>query len=136
VFHPDSIEGYLALPAIDMDEIKSMGGVMMYWYRKEGSCPSLSRYGSDYCSAPGMYFSLQDSKLSVSNSLAISASSTDAERSFSEGRREVNFMQHNMASQTFKAEMAVGSWDGTPLFPQVDAAILIMEKKLDRRVQS
>jgi hypothetical protein len=42
-------------------------------------------------------------------------------------------MQHNTTSQTFKAEMAVGSWDGTPLFPEVDAAIRIMEKKLDRR---
>ena len=62
-----------------------------------------------------------------------SASSTDAEQAFSEGRREVNFMQHNMSLQTFKAEMAVGSWDGTPLFPECDAAIRIMEKKLDRR---
>jgi hypothetical protein len=61
------------------------------------------------------------------------AASTDAERSFSEGRREVNFMQHNMDSQTFKAEMAVGSWDGTPLFPDVDAAIRILEAKMDRR---
>ena len=62
-----------------------------------------------------------------------SALSTDAERAFSEGRREVNFMQHNMSSQTFKAETAVGSWDGTPLFPECDDAIRIMEKKLDRR---
>lgn len=52
--HPlDSIEGYLAAPTIDEDEIKTMGGVMMYWYQKEESCPSLSRYGADYCSAPG-----------------------------------------------------------------------------------
>ena len=52
--HPlDSIKGYLAAPTIDEDEIKAMGGVMMYWYRKEESCPSLSRYGADYRSAPG-----------------------------------------------------------------------------------
>jgi len=52
--HPlDSIKGYLAAPMIDEDEIKAMGGVMMYWYRKEESCPSLSRYSADYCSAPG-----------------------------------------------------------------------------------
>ena len=52
--HPlDSIEGYLAAPTIDEDEIEAMGGVMMYWYWKEESCPSLSRYGADYCSAPG-----------------------------------------------------------------------------------
>lgn len=42
-------------------------------------------------------------------------------------------MQHNMDSQTFKAEIAVGSWDGTPLFPDVDAAIRILEAKMDCR---
>jgi hypothetical protein len=62
----------------------------------------------------------------------IAAASTDAECAFSEGWRKVNFMQHNMASQTFKAQMAVGSWDGTPLFPSIGAAICIMEKHLDR----
>jgi hypothetical protein len=75
------------------------------------------------------YYSFEDYPIMQHHS----ASSTDAERAFSEGRREVNFMQHNMSSQTFKAEMAVGSWDGTPLFPECDAAIRIMEKKLDRR---
>jgi len=52
--HPlDSIKGYLAAPTIDEDEIEAMGGVMMYLYWKEESCLSLSRYGADYCSAPG-----------------------------------------------------------------------------------
>jgi hypothetical protein len=108
-----------------------MGGVMMYWYRKEGSCPNLSKYGSDYCSAPSQSATQYANRILVKQ--LATASSTDAERAFSEGHREVNFMQHNTTSQTFKAEMAVGSWDGTPLFPEVDAAIRIMEKKLDRR---
>ena len=57
--HPlDSIEGYLAAPTIDEDEIKAMGRVMMYWYCKEESCPSLSRYGTDHCSAPGQLLPL------------------------------------------------------------------------------
>ncbi|KIK94752.1 hypothetical protein PAXRUDRAFT_142211 [Paxillus rubicundulus Ve08.2h10] len=66
----------------------------------------------DYCSAP--------------------ASSTDTERAFSDGRRELNFMQHNTSSQTFKAEMAVGSWDGTPLFPDIRRAVQIIEDKSRR----
>ena len=45
------------------------------------------------------------------------ASSVDAERAFSCGRLQVNHLQHNMSSQTFKAQMAVGSWSGTPLMP-------------------
>ncbi|KAF9471506.1 hypothetical protein BDN70DRAFT_819926 [Pholiota conissans] len=54
---------------------------------------------SDFCSAP--------------------ATSVDAERAFSTGWRQVNFMQHNMSSQTFKAQMAVGSWakSTSPLNP-------------------
>ncbi|KAJ7121521.1 hypothetical protein C8R44DRAFT_622450 [Mycena epipterygia] len=52
--------------------------------------------GSDFCSAP--------------------ASSADAECAFSEGRRRFGFIQHNMSSQTFRAEMAFGSWDEKP-FP-------------------
>lgn len=55
VHPPNSIESYLASPIVDADEVKAMGGVMMYWHRKEASCPDLSKFGSDYCSAPGQY---------------------------------------------------------------------------------
>ena len=48
------------------------------------------------------------------------ASSVDAERAFSCGRLQVNHLQHNMSSQTFKAQMAVGSWAGTPFMPNLD----------------
>jgi hypothetical protein len=36
-------------------------------------------------------------------------------------------MQHNTADQTFCASMAIGSWDGTPLFPDLGPAIKIIE---------
>ena len=63
------------------------------------------------------------------------------ERSFPKGHCEVNFMQHNMSLQTFKAEMVVGSWDGTPLMPNISEVISIMEKyiqggRLDNVVDS
>jgi hypothetical protein len=45
-------------------------------------------------------------------------------------------MQHNMSSQTFKAEMAVGSWDGTPLMPNISEAIRIIERKMARGATS
>ncbi|EJD02976.1 uncharacterized protein FOMMEDRAFT_85645 [Fomitiporia mediterranea MF3/22] len=66
--------------------------------------------GIDFCSAP--------------------ATSVDAERAFSVGRRQLNFMQHSTSSNTFKAKMAVGSWDGTPLFPTIDHAIEIIRQKM------
>jgi hypothetical protein len=50
------------------------------------------------------------------------ASSVDAERAFSNGRLMVNHLQHQMSSRTFQAKMAVGSWAGTPLLPDLTAA--------------
>ncbi|KIK75727.1 hypothetical protein PAXRUDRAFT_171928 [Paxillus rubicundulus Ve08.2h10] len=63
----------------------------------------------DYCSAP--------------------ATSTDTERAFSDRRREINFMQHNTSSQTFKSEMAIGSWEGTPLFTDIHRTVQIFDEK-------
>ncbi|KAF8984859.1 hypothetical protein BDQ17DRAFT_1260506 [Cyathus striatus] len=51
--------------------------------------------GLDFCSAP--------------------TSSVDCKRAFSSGHLQINHLQHNMSSQTFKAQMAVGSWAKTPL---------------------
>ncbi|KAJ6467105.1 hypothetical protein C8R47DRAFT_990636 [Mycena vitilis] len=67
--------------------------------------------GSDYCSAP--------------------ATSVDGERSFSVGRRKLNFMQFNTSDQTFRRSMAVGSWDGTPFFPSLEPAIQILQQAMD-----
>jgi hypothetical protein len=41
-----------------------------------------------------------------------------------------------MSSQTFKAEMAVGSWDGTPLMPDISEAIRIIKRKMARGATS
>jgi hypothetical protein len=56
------------------------------------------------------------------------ASSVDAERSFSCGRLQVNHLQHNISSQSFKAKMAVGSWANTPLFPRASAEQVIRSR--------
>ena len=53
------------------------------------------------------------------------ATSVDAERAFSGGRRAVDFMQHNTSSQTFRARMAVGSWYATPLLGKGSLASVI-----------
>ncbi|KAF9046158.1 hypothetical protein BJ165DRAFT_1330338, partial [Panaeolus papilionaceus] len=56
------------------------------------------------------------------------ATSVDAERAFSTGRRQVSFMQHNMTSQTFKARMGVGSWAKTPLLPSFEILAEMLTK--------
>ena len=60
------------------------------------------------------------------------ASSVDAERAFSGGRLQVNHLQHGMSSQTFKAQVALGSWIGSPIFPSTDPFIAIIEEGMRR----
>ncbi|KAL1713075.1 hypothetical protein EV715DRAFT_212391, partial [Schizophyllum commune] len=69
-------------------------------------------FGCDYCSAP--------------------ATSIDAERAFSEGRRQVNFMQHRMSHDTFKSVMALGSWTTAPFF-DLNTAIEVLGQAVARR---
>ncbi|KAF9033187.1 hypothetical protein BJ165DRAFT_1567874 [Panaeolus papilionaceus] len=64
----------------------------------------------DFCSAP--------------------ATSVDAECAFSTGRRQVNFMQTGMSSQTFKAKMAVGSWTQSPLYPGFHTVKGVIEQQM------
>jgi hypothetical protein len=67
----------------------------------------------------------------------IIASSVDAEHAFSVGRLEINHLQHSTSPQTFKAQVAVGSWAKTPLYPGLSETIRIFEKQMrgDARVE-
>ncbi|KAF9521709.1 hypothetical protein CPB83DRAFT_751363, partial [Crepidotus variabilis] len=60
------------------------------------------------------------------------ATSVDAERAFSAGCRQVNFLQTNMSSKVFQSRMALGSWIKTPLFPGIKEASKIVSKYMDR----
>ncbi|KAF8225193.1 hypothetical protein L208DRAFT_1506872 [Tricholoma matsutake] len=71
--------------------------------------------GLDFCSAP--------------------ASSVDAECAFSVGRLEINHLQHNTSPQTFKAQVAVGSWAKTPLYPGLSETIKIVQKQMGSEEQ-
>ncbi|KAL1678510.1 hypothetical protein EV122DRAFT_211798, partial [Schizophyllum commune] len=58
------------------------------------------------------------------------ATTVDVERAFSEGRREVNFMQTQMSHDTFKSSMFVGSMARSPTF-SVDRAVHILQAALN-----
>ena len=60
----------------------------------------------------------------------LAASSVDAERAFSGGHLQVNHLQHGMSSQTFKAQVALGSWVGSPIFPSTDPFVAIVEDRM------
>jgi hypothetical protein len=64
------------------------------------------------------------------------ASSVDAERAFSVGRLEVNHLQQNTSPQTFKAQIAVGSWARTPLYPGLSETVKIVERQMVRESQT
>jgi hypothetical protein len=66
----------------------------------------------------------------VSSFLFFLATSIEAERQFSTGRRAMNFMQHNMSHDTFRARMALGSWDETPIFPEFETAVDILQEHI------
>ncbi|KAJ6590363.1 hypothetical protein B0H10DRAFT_1765335, partial [Mycena sp. CBHHK59/15] len=57
------------------------------------------------------------------------ATSVDAERAFSSGHLQVNHLQHQTSSQTFKGRVALGSWISTPLMPSSSDVAAIMEQK-------
>ncbi|KIM51420.1 hypothetical protein SCLCIDRAFT_143294, partial [Scleroderma citrinum Foug A] len=62
---------------------------LKYWENLHTTRPRLARMALDFLLAP--------------------ASSVDAERAFSGGRLQVNHLQHQLSSQSFKAQVAVGS---------------------------
>ena len=127
----DTIQAYLDSPAMPADLLKSIGGSIAYWHTQEDATPSLSRMGSEYCSAPGMLYMLRLKDMSLIFA-SIQAASVDSERSFSDACRKLGFMQYNTSNQTFKSSVAVGSWDGTPLFPTLASAIQIIQKSMER----
>ncbi|KAG8716788.1 hypothetical protein FRC08_008813, partial [Ceratobasidium sp. 394] len=96
----DSVSVYLNSPVISKDVIERMGGILNYWVREQERGSLLARVALEILTAP--------------------ASSADAERAFSAGRMAVNYRQHRMSLSTFRAKMALGSWYGTPLLPDID----------------
>ncbi|KIJ90277.1 hypothetical protein K443DRAFT_116822 [Laccaria amethystina LaAM-08-1] len=43
---------------------------------------------------------------------------------------EINFTQHSINFQTFREEMALGSWIKSPLYPCLDKVTQIIEKRM------
>ncbi|KAJ6527356.1 hypothetical protein DFH09DRAFT_935643, partial [Mycena vulgaris] len=63
---------------------------------------------------------------------SIKTTSVHSERTFSVGRRKLGFMQHNTSDQNFRNSMAASSLDGAPFFPNLEAAIKILQQAMER----
>ncbi|QRW12433.1 hAT family dimerization protein [Ceratobasidium sp. AG-Ba] len=103
----DSIQEYLETPVVSPYVISQYGGVLAYWDSELERRPRVARLALDLLTVP--------------------ASSVDAERAFSGGRLMMNRLQHRMSTRTFQAQMAIGSWYGTPLLPELDKVAEIIE---------
>jgi len=128
---PDTIATYLADPVIRLSTIKEAGGIIKYWHQAIEQRPRLAKMGLDFCSAPGK---CNNSHFCFYSDTLL-ASSVDAERAFSVGRLEINHLQHNTSPQTFKAQVAVGSWAKTPLYPGLSETIKIVQKQMGSEEQ-
>lgn len=104
---PALISTYLSTPPVSRADIDRVGGLLTYWSHEMGRGSTLARMALDILTAP--------------------ASSVDAERAFSGGRMAVNYRQHRMGLETFRAKMAVGAWFGTPLMQDVEEVMEIIE---------
>ena len=116
----DSLDAYLGSPPIPKSEIKAVGpgGVLKYWENAHMTCPRLAQMALNFLSAPSMGFSFCGYEFRTYRCFV--ASSVDAEQPFSGGRLQVNHLQHQINSQSFKAQVAVGSWYSTPITKTAD----------------
>ncbi|KAG9076095.1 hypothetical protein FRC06_009705, partial [Ceratobasidium sp. 370] len=101
-----AIDAYLASPLVTKDNKATDGGLMAYWTREQSQGSPIVDMALDILTAP--------------------ASSVDAERAFSSGRMAVNYKQHRMGLETFRAKMALGSWYGTPLLPNIQEVVEVL----------
>ncbi|CUA67931.1 hypothetical protein RSOLAG22IIIB_07615 [Rhizoctonia solani] len=106
----DSIVDYLNDPVLPGDLIEERGGVLNYWRQELELRPHVARMALDY--------------------LTIPASSVDRVRILSGGQIPTNGLENHFELDTFRAMMSIGSWFGTPVLPDMDSVIAILEDRL------
>ena len=52
----DHIETYLTSELVTSEAISEAGGYMMYWNTAKSNRPCVAKFGMDFCSAPGKYY--------------------------------------------------------------------------------
>ncbi|EUC59816.1 hypothetical protein RSOL_324140 [Rhizoctonia solani AG-3 Rhs1AP] len=106
--HPgqDWVTTYLGSPVISKTSVDEMGGVLNYWLNEQKRGSPLGRVALDLLTAP--------------------ASSVDTGRILSSSSIAASYRQHQMHLSLFRAKMAVGSWYQTPLLPEIDEVVDIL----------
>ncbi|KAJ6531498.1 hypothetical protein DFH09DRAFT_1093172 [Mycena vulgaris] len=103
----DKIHAYFNKPAMTSTVLKTLGGSINYWHNQETFTPSLSQMGSDFCSEPASVpFPFVAGSWGLCNTIPL--------------------------IKKFRSSMAVDSWDRAPFFPNLEAAIKILQQAMER----
>ncbi|CCO31597.1 hypothetical protein RSOLAG1IB_10834 [Rhizoctonia solani AG-1 IB] len=108
---PTTLSAYLALPLVAETKVNRLGGLLQFWENKVKAILVLGRLALDILTTPSLL--------------------VDVERAFSGGPMLVNYCQQRTSLSIFRAKMAVGSWFGTPLLPDVAEVLDMVEWKGD-----
>jgi hypothetical protein len=96
------------LHAISADP-ENVKDVLIWWHEQKAMYPHLSHMALDYLTIPGMQFIIHYLfiKLTVSS---FSATSTDVECVFSQGRILLTHVRNSLSVQSTRALMCLGDW--------------------------
>ena len=93
--------------------------VLLWWTEHKATYPNLSRMALDYLSIPGMYPFTSEIDHHADTCFA-TATSTDVERVFSQGRLLLSHIRNRLLSQSIRALMCLGSWSQLGLVKDAD----------------
>lgn len=93
--------------------------VLLWWTEHKATYPNLLRMALDYLSIPGMYPFTSEIDRHADTCFA-TATSTDVERVFSQGRLLLSHIRNRLLSQSIRALMCLGSWSQLGLVKDAD----------------
>ena len=93
--------------------------VLLWWTEHKATYPNLSRMALDYLSIPGMYPFTSEIDRHADTCFG-TATSTDVERVFSQGRLLLSHIRNRLLSQSIRALMCLGSWSQLGLVKDAD----------------
>jgi hypothetical protein len=93
--------------------------VLLWWTERKATYPNLSRMALDHLSIPGMYPFTSKIYLHTDTCFG-TATSTDVERVFSQGRLLLSHVHNCLSSQSIRALMCLGSWSLLGLVKDTD----------------
>jgi hypothetical protein len=119
----DELARYLST---DPEQVKD---VLLWWHEHEAMYPRLSRMALDYLTIPGKAFGrLPDVILIVD---CQTATSTDVERVFSQGRILLSHIRNRLSSQSTRALMCLGSWSRLGFVKDKDIFAVTVEPEVE-----